>query len=91
MIFPMHSMSYYYDRWQAYQRANDINPPISLYEMRHTFVSATKSLPEGQLKQLVGHSKSMDTYGTYSHVLDNDAEETAEAVQDIFSTLLTAK
>lgn len=88
-IFPMPRMDTYYDRWRAYQKANGIEPQISLYEMRHTFVSATKSLPEGQLKQLVGHSKSMDTYGTYSHVLDNDAEETAEAVQNIFDTLLS--
>lgn len=88
-IFPMPRMDTYYDRWRAYQKANGIEPQISLYEMRHTFVSAAKSLPEGQLKQLVGHSKSMDTYGTYSHILTNDAEETAEAVQDIFDMLLS--
>lgn len=90
-IFPMTSLGHYYERWKKYQKANAITPPISLYEMRHTFVSATKSLPEGQLKQLVGHSQSMDTYGTYSHILENDADNTADAVQEIFTTLLSAK
>ncbi len=89
-IFPMLSMRSYYGHWKRYQQANGMEPPISLYEMRHTFVSATKSLPEGQLRQLVGHSKSMDTYGTYSHILETDADDTAEAVQDIFETLLAA-
>lgn len=87
-VFPMLSMHTYYGRWKVYQMVNGIEPPISLYEMRHTFVSATKSLPEGQLRQLVGHSKNMDTYGTYSHILEHDAEDTAEAVEGIFETLL---
>ncbi len=90
-VFPMPCQNHYYVRWRKYQEANGITPPISLYEMRHTFVSATKSLPEGQLKQLVGHSKSMDTYGTYSHFLETDADQTAAAVEDIFIELLQAK
>lgn len=28
-----------YNYWQFYQRCNGIEPPISLYELRHTFVS----------------------------------------------------
>ena len=54
------------------------------YEMRHTFVSVVKSLPEGYLKQLVGHSKDMDTYGVYSHEFLGDSKKTAELVEDIF-------
>lgn len=90
-IFPMTSMHTYYNRWQRYQRTNGIANPTSLYELRHTFVSATKSLPEGQLRQLVGHSKSMDTYGVYSHLLDDDAEQTAKAVSTVFDTILAKK
>ena len=56
--------------------------------MRHTFVSVVKSLPEGYLKQLVGHSKGMDTYGVYSHELLGDSKKTAELVEGIFGKIL---
>ena len=55
---------------------------------RHTFVSVVKSLPEGLLKQVVGHSASMDTFGVYSHDVEGDLEEVAEKMQSIFSHVL---
>lgn len=63
-------------------------PPVTPYELRHTFVSAVKTLPEGYLKRLVGHSKDMDTYGVYSHEMTTDDAETAAMVQDIFKGIL---
>ncbi len=51
---------------------------------RHTFVSVVKSLPEGLLKQVVGHSASMDTFGVYSHDVEGDLEEVAEKIQSFF-------
>lgn len=89
-IFPMTSMHTYYGRWQKYQQVNGMQP-LSLYEMRHTFVSIAKELPEGDLKQLVGHSRSMDTYGQYSHYLEGDNERTAEKLQTVFSGLMSGK
>lgn len=89
-IFPMTSMHTYYGRWKRYQQANGITH-TSLYELRHTFVSVAKTLPEGQLRQLVGHAKSMDTYGVYSHLLSEDAEQTANAVSSIFDAILSKK
>lgn len=86
-IFPMPTMRAYYRRWGVYQAQHGI-PHTSLYEMRHTFVSAAKTLPAGQLKQLVGHSEDMDTYGTYSHVLANDAEETAKNLDAVFGKII---
>lgn len=77
----------YYRHWIAYCEDNGI-VKTSAYEMRHTFVSVVKSLPEGYLKQLVGHSKSMDTYGVYSHELDEDSKNAAELVSGIFGKLL---
>ena len=74
-------------RWQRYCQANGIQK-ISPYEMRHTFVSIAKNLPEGQLKALVGHSRSMDTYGTYSHQMQGDQQETALRLEEIFSNFL---
>lgn len=56
----------YYKRWVAYRDGAGISK-ASPYELRHTFVSIAKQLPEGLLKPLVGHSKDMDTYGVYSH------------------------
>jgi len=64
---------------------------LPLYELRHTFVSITKSLPEGYLKQLVGHSKDMDTYGIYSHEIASDKENAAQMIQDIFDSIFKEK
>jgi hypothetical protein len=47
-----------------------------------------KTLPEGFLKDLVGHSKSMDTYGVYSHNFSSEKNQTAELVQDILNVYL---
>lgn len=80
---------YYYDRWKVYRNFHNM-PPVTPYELRHTFVSAVKSLPEGYLKNLVGHSKNMDTYGTYSHEMNGDMQETAVLVQNIFKQILLA-
>ena len=78
---------YYYKRWKRFCRCNNI-PDITAYEMRHTFVSITKSLPEGYIKQLVGHSKDMDTYGIYSHEIESDKENAAKMIQDIFNDII---
>lgn len=77
----------YYKRWVHYCEVNGIQKTTA-YEMRHTFVSVVKSLPEGYLKQLVGHSKDMDTYGVYSHEFLGDSKKTAELVEDIFGKIL---
>ena len=47
-----------------------------------------QDLPEGEIKRLVGHSKSMDTFGIYAHVLrpDNDsriAENVTAAIDSV--------
>lgn len=73
----------YYKRWVHYCEVNGIQKTTA-YEMRHTFVSVVKSLLEGYLKQLVRHSKDMDTYGVYSHEFLGDSKKTAELVEDIF-------
>ena len=66
----------YYKRWVHYCEVNGIQKTTA-YEMRHTFVSVVKSLLEGYLKQLVRHSKDMDTYGVYSHEFLGDSKKTA--------------
>ena len=86
-VFRISSEPYYRDRWQAYCRANGILPTTA-YELRHTFVSVAKTLPEGEVKGLVGHSQDMDTFGVYGHTLSGDDENTAQAVNAAFDKLL---
>ncbi|MHC1696411.1 MAG: tyrosine-type recombinase/integrase [Eubacteriales bacterium] len=80
--------STYRHRWERYRDCNGMTTQTTLYELRHTFVSIVKSLPEGYLKQLVGHSADMDTYGVYSHELAGDADQAAILVQKTFVNIL---
>lgn len=89
-VFGIDSQKSYRKWWRRYCVANNI-PYISPYEMRHTFVSLVKSLPEGEVKALVGHSKSMDTWGVYGHAADGEQERIAKKLQAIFSDLLSDK
>lgn len=73
----------YYRCWLRYCKANDL-PNITPYEIRHTFVSLAKNLPEGRIKPLVGHSKNMDTLGTYAHEMKDDMERTAASLEQVF-------
>ena len=88
-VFCLKSEAYYYKRWQVYCRVNEI-PPVSAYEMRHTFVSVAKKLPAGEVKDLVGHSEDMDTFGVYGHALTGEDVQTAQAVNGMFLKLLHA-
>lgn len=86
-VFDIKSEGYFYKRWQVYCKANGI-PKVSLYSLRHTFVSVVKKLPAGEVKELVGHSEDMDTFGVYSHALVGEDVTTAQSVNDIFKKLL---
>jgi integrase len=73
-----------YESWIRYRNYHNLSNS-TLYELRHTFVSIVKKLPEGYLKELVGHSKDMDTYGVYSHEFADDKAIAAEMVQEALS------
>jgi len=85
-VFGQVDEKYLLNRWHAYTAANGLTP-CSLYELRHTFVSIAQSLPEGQPRQLVGHSRTMDTYGIYAHQLDGQDQDTAARLDNLFSRL----
>ena len=77
-----------YKNWCAYQKSNGIDH-ISLYELRHTFVSVcTANVPENLLKMVVGHSKSMDTQGVYGHEVQGQLDTAAHAIDSSFTALL---
>ena len=71
-------------------KCNGITPHIIPYELRHTLVSIAKQLPEGQVKSIVGHSNSMDTFGIYGHEVKDEGLKTASALDGLFSTILTS-
>lgn len=75
-----------YKHWVTYRKQHGINS--SLHELRHTAVSILKAeLPEDLLKQLVGHSKSMDT-GKYKHKVSGEMERTAHVIDDVFGKMI---
>lgn len=81
----------YYKHWRRYCDSVGMTSRVTPYELRHTFVSVVKSLPEGYLKQLVGHSQNMDTYGVYSHEVIDDKKVIADMTQEIFNSILNDK
>lgn len=84
-LFQIPTEKAFYRRWESYQEKNGIVPKISLYELRHTFVSVESGvLTDSQLKMLVGHSKNMDTAGTYRHELQGQREDLAIATTEAF-------
>ena len=81
------TQEYYRNRWKAYCEANNIEY-VTPYELRHTFVSVVKVLPEGDVKSIVGHSKNMDTFGVYGHDMEGDRLRVAQNVETVFRTHL---
>jgi len=65
---------------------------VSPYCLRHTFVSLTKTqLPDALMKQVVGHSKSMDTLGVYGKQINGDLEQAAKIIDLSIAKWLTKK
>ncbi len=87
-VFGITSEPNYRKRWRVYCESNDI-PYVSPYEMRHTFVSIVQGLPEGWVQALVGHSKNMDTFGTYGHDVSGMDNKIAASVEGVFRDILT--
>lgn len=86
-LFPYLQEHTYRRYLQRYCAANGL-PAVTPYELRHTFVSAVQSLPEGWVRTLVGHSQSMDTFGVYAHATQGLENQIAQKLQEIFDDLL---
>ena len=87
-VFGISTEENYRKRWKKYCGTNKI-PYVAPYELRHTFVSMIQSLPEGWVKTLVGHSKSMDTFGVYGHAIDGQGDQIAAGVEGVIQDILT--
>lgn len=86
-VFCILNEQHYYRCWSRYCDAHSI-PHIPPYNLRHTFVSVAKTLPEGTVKSVVGHSRQMDTFGVYAHLLRGETQQTAQALENRFSQIL---
>lgn len=80
-----------YSAWRRLETKLKIGH-VSLYELRHTMISLVKDdLPLPMLKQVVGHSGSMDTLGTYGHEVDGEMDAAADVISCKFRELLKGK
>ncbi len=70
-----------YKEWVKYASSN-LKKPISLHELRHTFISMCKTVPKELLKQQIGHSEVMDTFGQYGHEIQGEKQLTAELINN---------
>lgn len=70
------------NQWNELKAERELNKNVSVYGLRHTFVSLMKSasLPEQQIKQIVGHSISMSTFETYGHIVDGESKKSAQVI-----------
>lgn len=74
--------------WQRYCIANGIEGANTPYELRHTFVSINTDMPDGLKKLVMGHSKDMDTAGTYGHEKADDMNQAAKYISSAFEKIL---
>lgn len=75
--------------WSKLKAERDL--PGTVYSLRHTFISIMKNvMPEQTIKDIVGHSVSMDTFGAYGHILDTESREAAQVIDLTFGADLGA-
>lgn len=81
------------NQWNELKVERDLSGTV--YSLRHTFISVTKSvLPESTIKDIVGHSVAMPTLTVYGHIVDGESAKAAEVIDltfgQVFGQLLTA-
>lgn len=77
------------NHWLQLKKEREL--PGTVYSLRHTFISMMKSvMPEQTIKDIVGHSVSMDTFGTYGHIVDGDQRKAASIIDLTFGANLGA-
>lgn len=71
------------NQWLELKKEREL--PGTVYGLRHTFISMVKNvMPEQMIKDIVGHSVSMDTFGTYGHIIDGETKKAAEIIELVF-------
>ena len=87
-VFPRITENGYWRRLKKYCASNEL-PMVSAYEMRHTFISIIQQLPESDIKAIVGHSRSMDTFGVYAHSVDGRKASIAAGIEKVFDEIIS--
>lgn len=87
LLFDISTENHYTDMLRRYCEYNSITV-VTPYELRHTFVSIAKKLPEGFVKTVIGHSKSMDTFGVYGHAIKGEDAAITAALDDAFHSAI---
>lgn len=65
--------------------AKMIKTDCTIHELRHTFISISKSeLPLALLKQVAGHSATMDTLKVYGHETEKDLQTSLDLLSEAF-------
>lgn len=79
-------------RWKTYLRTNGIDERVTLHNLRRTMISMHKTdMPIELLKQVVGHSASMDTFGVYGRQMDGETQQAGEIMQSSLQSILKAE
>lgn len=78
------------DHWNKYCEYNGLSK-LTLYELRHTYVSVNDEMPDGLKKKAVGHSANMDTEGVYGHLKTGDLDRIADYSTAAFQTIISKK
>lgn len=77
-------------QWIKLKEEKGLSDRIKLYSLRHTYVSiisAQSTISEGNLRQILGHSKSTDTLGIYGHRVNQELESAASIIDLTFGNL----
>lgn len=82
------SQKKYYAHWKRYCETHEITEGATPYELRHTWCSVNDEMPDALKKMIMGHSKSMDTNGVYSHRKKGDMEKAAAYTDAAFAPYL---
>ena len=70
-------------QWRKLKKEREL--PGTVYSLRHTFISMMKNvLPENTIKDIVGHSSSFDTFGTYGHIIEGEDRKAASVIDLTF-------
>lgn len=71
------------NQWMKLKKERQLSGTV--YSLRHTFISMMKNvMPETMIKDIVGHSVSMQTFHTYGHIMQSDKENAAKIIDLTF-------
>lgn len=76
--------------WRRYLKAHKLDESVTLHNLRRTMISMHKidDMPLELLKQVVGHSATMDTFGVYGRQMDGEIKAAAGYMENAIQGVL---